>query len=94
MSSEHQSLVLRLRQQTTNPLYPNAGYMYYDTGNNRMMRYDGAKWTGAAFTSSTSTSTTTSSSTSITTSTSTTSTSSSTTTSISTSITTSTTTTI
>lgn len=92
--SAHRSLELKLRRQSTNPTSPKAGDIYYNTSNNTVMRYDGAKWSGIALALSTSTSVTTSTSTSITTSTSTTSTSTSMTTSISTSITTSTTTTI
>lgn len=90
------SLEAKFRTGTTDPTSPNVGDLYYDTTNNRLMRYDGAKWTGAQFntSTSTSTSTTTSTSTSTTTSTSITSTSTTTSTSTSTSTTTSTTTTL
>src|SRR3990172_2959505 len=90
MTSKFSSIIGHLPKGTSDPSSPSVGDEYYDTGNNRWMRWDGVQWRGLAFTTSTSTSTTTT-----TTSTSTTTTSSSTsttTTSTSTSTSTSTTT--
>lgn len=94
MTTQHGSFEGRIRTGTTNPTNPRAGDMFYDTSNDRLMRFDGLKWTGVQFGTTTSTSTSTTTSTSTSTSTSTTSTSSSTTTTTSTSTSTSTTTTL
>lgn len=95
-TTKHSQLESRIRELTSNPSNPDAGDLYYDTTNNRLMRYNGSYWAGLGFTTSTSTSTTSTSTSTSTTSTSTSTTSTSTSTSLttSTSITTSTTTTL
>ena len=94
MTSTVSNIEGRIRTETVVPANPVAGDMYYDTTNERLMRFNGTYWSGVLFTISTSTSTTISTSTTLTTSTSVTTTSSSTTRSTSTSISTSTTTTL
>ena len=79
MTTLHGSLESKFRTEAgVNPISPVEGDMFYDTTNNRLMRFDGTRWRGLGFTTSTSTTTTstssstttsTSSSTSITTST-------------------------
>src|SRR3990167_628014 len=97
MSTTFGQLEGALRRGTSDPVSPAAGDMYYETTNNRWMRYDGTVWRGLAVTTSTSTSTSRTTSTSTTTtstSTTTTSTSVSTSTSTSISVSTSTSTTV
>ncbi len=96
MSTTYRSIEAKFKTGTSNPTNPEAGEMYYDTANNRLMRFNGSYWTGVGFntTTSTSSTTTSTSTTTTTTSTSTTTTTTSTSTSSSTSTTTSTTTTL
>jgi|SRR5574343_572839 len=92
-STHYQAFESKILSQTTAPVEPQDGDMYYDTDDNKLCIWNAliSQWRCKNFTTTTSTSSSTS-----TTSTSTTSTSTSltTTTSISTSITTSTTTTL
>jgi hypothetical protein len=94
MTATLNSIESKIRTGTSNPTNPNAGDMYYDTTNNRLMRYNGSYWTGLGFALSTSTSITTSTSTSTSTSSSTSITTTSTSQTTSTSTSTSTTTTL
>ena len=90
--TKYNSLESKFRSEESQPSSPKVGDVYFDTENNRLMRFNGAYFSGIVFGTTTSTSTSTSTTTS--TSTSTTSTSSSTTTTMSTTTSTSTTTTL
>lgn len=98
MSSTHyKTLVRKLKTRTADPVDPFLGQEYYDTGNDKYLRYNGTSFIGYEFSStttiSTSTTTTTTSTSITTTSTSTTTTTTSTSTSTTTSTSTSTSTT-